>query len=63
MNFERLKVSVRGAVQGVGFRPFIYRVATQLGLNGWVSNSTQGVLVEVERDRDDLNKFLILIKK
>jgi hydrogenase maturation protein HypF len=63
MNFERLKVSVRGAVQGVGFRPFIYRVATQLGLNGWVSNSTQGVLVEVEGVRDVLNQFLLRIEK
>jgi hydrogenase maturation protein HypF len=63
MNFERLKVSVRGAVQGVGFRPFIYRLATQLGLNGWVSNSTQGVLVEVEGVRDVLNQFLLRIEK
>ena len=35
----RLKITVRGAVQGVGFRPFIYRLATGAGLNGWVNNS------------------------
>ncbi len=35
----RLKMTIRGAVQGVGFRPFIYRLATELELNGWVNNS------------------------
>jgi len=63
MNFERLKVSVRGAVQGVGFRPFIFRLATQLGLNGWVLNSAQGVLIEVEGARDVLRQFLLRIEK
>ena len=63
MNFERLKVSVRGAVQGVGFRPFIYRLATQLGLNGWVLNSAQGVLIEVEGVGDVLRQFLLRIEK
>ena len=48
MNCERLKIIVRGAVQGVGFRPFVYRLATELKLNGWVSNSGQGVFIEVE---------------
>jgi hydrogenase maturation protein HypF len=63
MNFERLKVSVRGVVQGVGFRPFIYRLATQLGLNGWVLNSAQGVFIEVEGVRDVLRHFLLRIEK
>jgi hydrogenase maturation protein HypF len=63
MNFQRLKVSVRGAVQGVGFRPFIYRLATQLGLNGWVSNSAQGVFIEAEGVRDVLRQFLLRIEK
>ena len=45
---KRLKVFLRGAVQGVGFRPFIYRLAQELGLTGWVNNSSQGVNVEVE---------------
>jgi hydrogenase maturation protein HypF len=63
MNFERLKISVRGAVQGVGFRPFIYRLATQLGLNGWVLNSAQGVLIEVEGVRELLMQFLVRMEK
>jgi hydrogenase maturation protein HypF len=54
----RLKVTVRGAVQGVGFRPFVYRLATELGLRGWVSNSPQGVFLEVEGRRADAENFL-----
>jgi hydrogenase maturation protein HypF len=44
----RQRILVRGAVQGVGFRPFIHRQATTLGLAGWVINSSQGVIVEAE---------------
>ena len=46
----RLRIRVRGAVQGVGFRPFVYRRAAELGLAGWVTNSTEGVTVEAEGD-------------
>jgi hydrogenase maturation protein HypF len=63
MNCERLKIIVRGAVQGVGFRPFVYRLATELELNGWVSNSAQGVFIEVEGGRDSLRKFLLRLEK
>jgi len=63
MNCERLKIIARGAVQGVGFRPFVYRLATELELNGWVSNSTQGVFIEVEGGRDSLRKFLLRLEK
>jgi len=41
-------VAIRGAVQGVGFRPFVYRLARELGLVGWVNNSAAGVFVEAE---------------
>jgi hydrogenase maturation protein HypF len=57
MNRERLKVVVRGAVQGVGFRPFVYRLASELKLNGWVSNSSQGVFAELEGPRTALEAF------
>ena len=55
----RLKLAVRGAVQGVGFRPFVFRLATALKLAGWVNNSTQGVFIEVEGPRATLEKFLL----
>jgi hydrogenase maturation protein HypF len=55
----RLKLAVRGAVQGVGFRPFVFRLASELKLRGWVNNSPQGVFIEVEGARDDLEKFLL----
>ncbi len=54
---------IRGAVQGVGFRPFIYRLATGLGLSGWVRNSSQGVLIEVEGARERLEAFLLGIER
>ena len=43
-----LTIQVKGLVQGVGFRPFVYRLAQQYGLHGWVVNSTDGVLIKVE---------------
>ena len=58
----RLKIAIRGAVQGVGFRPFIYRLATELGLRGWVNNSAQGVFLEVEGPKVDLEKFLLRLE-
>jgi hydrogenase maturation protein HypF len=58
----RLKLAVRGAVQGVGFRPFVFRLATGLGLAGWVNNSPQGVFIEVEGSRADLEKFLLRLE-
>ena len=63
MKAERVKVTVRGVVQGVGFRPFIYRLATQIRLNGWVLNSAQGVFIEVEGARDALRSFLLRLEK
>jgi hydrogenase maturation protein HypF len=58
----RLKITVRGAVQGVGFRPFVYRLATELGLAGWVNNSPQGVFLEVEGRRADAEVFLLRLE-
>lgn len=60
---QRLHVTIRGAVQGVGFRPFIYRLATELGLVGWVNNSAQGVLVDVEGTQAQLQNFLLRIEQ
>ncbi len=58
----RLKLAVRGAVQGVGFRPFVFRLATELKLAGWINNSPPGVFIEVEGPRPTLEKFLLRLE-
>ncbi|MEK7315078.1 MAG: hydrogenase maturation protease, partial [Candidatus Eisenbacteria bacterium] len=55
---QRLRVEIRGAVQGVGFRPFVYRLATELSLEGWVLNDARGVSIEVEGPRAPIKQFL-----
>ena len=52
-----LRLHARGAVQGVGFRPFVYRLARSLDLAGFVLNSPQGVTIEVEGAQEDLAAF------
>jgi hydrogenase maturation protein HypF len=54
---QRLRITLRGAVQGVGFRPFVYRLATEMLLTGWVLNSSAGLVVEVEGASDQLRRF------
>jgi hydrogenase maturation protein HypF len=55
---QRLRVDVEGTVQGVGFRPFVYRLAHELELTGWVRNTRNGVLIEVEGDSLAIEMFL-----
>ena len=45
---RRTRVRVEGTVQGVGFRPYVHRLAGELGLAGYVLNDSRGVLLEVE---------------
>ena len=54
----RVKLALRGAVQGVGFRPFVHRLADELAVTGWVNNSPQGVFVEAESPRPVLEQFV-----
>ena len=54
---QRLRITLRGAVQGVGFRPFVYRLATEMSLTGWVLNSSAGLVVEVEGPTEQLILF------
>lgn len=56
---ERKQISVRGVVQGVGFRPFVYRLAHEHGLTGWVLNHSGGVEIEVEGSPPALEAFLL----
>ncbi|MDQ3303892.1 MAG: acylphosphatase, partial [Actinomycetota bacterium] len=56
--WERREVTVRGIVQGVGFRPFIYALARRHGLAGLVRNDAEGVRIEVEGPPEELDLFL-----
>jgi hydrogenase maturation protein HypF len=60
---QRLHIVIRGAVQGVGFRPFVYRLTSEMRLHGWVSNTTQGVFIEVEGGKPVLDEFLVRIER
>jgi hydrogenase maturation protein HypF len=54
----RTHIEVRGVVQGVGFRPFVYQLAHSLSLAGWVFNSSSGVTIEIEGPDPALAAFL-----
>ena len=58
----RARLTIRGLVQGVGFRPFVFRLATELALTGWVANSPQGVFIEIEGPPDQIRQFLIRLE-
>ena len=53
-----LRIHINGVVQGVGFRPFVYGLATRFALNGWVKNTSAGVDIEVDGDEDMLDAFV-----
>ena len=59
---QRVQLNVEGTVQGVGFRPFVYRLARELELTGWVRNTRNGVLIEVEGDSPVVETFLQRLK-
>ncbi len=60
---RRLILRINGAVQGVGFRPFVYRTAKELNLKGYVLNDTNGVVIEAEGSPEKLDAFLLIINK
>ena len=62
MAHKRLRLNFNGTVQGVGFRPHIFRVATSLKLSGFVYNLPDGVLVEIEGPENALNNFITDLK-
>lgn len=55
---KRYHLLIKGIVQGVGFRPFVYNLARSMKLNGWVNNTSEGVHIEIETDRKGLDAFL-----
>lgn len=56
------RIHITGIVQGVGFRPFVYALATRLGLNGWVRNTSAGVDIEVDGARPQLDAFIAALR-
>ncbi len=56
------RIKARGIVQGVGFRPFIFQLAAAWHLTGWVCNTSENVLIEVEGRPEDINAFIAEIK-
>jgi hydrogenase maturation protein HypF len=57
-----MKIDIRGIVQGVGFRPFVYNLASQYRLFGYVHNDASGVSIEVEGEKSRIEKFIAKIK-
>ena len=57
-----LKISVQGVVQGVGFRPFIYTLASRHSLTGWVRNTSSGVEIEVNGPQNEIAGFVQSIR-
>ncbi len=55
---DRRRVRATGVVQGVGFRPFVHRLASELTLAGFVGNDTAGLLAELEGESADLDRFV-----
>ncbi len=62
MGEARLRVQLRGIVQGVGFRPFVHRLAEERRLGGWVLNSSAGLVTEVEGPRAALESFVEAVR-
>ena len=60
--FKAYKIRVKGLVQGVGFRPFIYKLALEHKIKGWVENRNDGVYIHAEADMPDCIKFIEEIK-
>ncbi len=54
---RRIRLEIRGRVQGVGFRPYVYRLATELTLTGRVGNDTQGAYIELQGRQELLDRF------
>lgn len=52
------RISAKGIVQGVGFRPFVYQLAVKYNLKGWVCNTSEDVRIEIQGESKDVNLFL-----
>ncbi len=57
-NIRRYRIEFTGIVQGVGFRPFVYKTAKRLSLNGWVENRGSGVVIDIEGKEANVTEFI-----
>lgn len=62
MTIQGISIHVTGIVQGVGFRPFVYNLATRLALTGWVRNTSAGVDIELDGENASLEEFVQHLK-
>jgi hydrogenase maturation protein HypF len=62
-NIKRLKITLTGLLQGIGFRPFVYRLAIQYQQAGWVANDNQHVVIEIEGDSQQQRLFLTALQQ
>jgi len=60
---EAINIQVKGVVQGVGFRPFVYREAKRHLISGWVLNATEGVFIHAEGEAKLLDEFVLEISE
>lgn len=63
MSCEAVKLTVTGVVQGVGFRPFVYREAINHQITGWVLNTVRGVIVHAEGQTDRVDSFIMALSE
>ncbi|GAI83593.1 unnamed protein product, partial [marine sediment metagenome] len=62
-NLKTFNINISGIVQGVGFRPFIYKLAQKYNINGMVTNTTEGVTIKINApDKNTVEKFTSDIK-
>ena len=62
MPIIRKKLIINGVVQGIGFRPFVYKIALKNKILGFVKNTSQGVIVEAQGSRSDIQNFISDLK-
>lgn len=62
LKLERRKVRIDGTVQGVGYRPFVYNLASRFSLSGWVTNTSEGVQIEAQGQTTHLDSFLVALR-
>ena len=63
MNEKSVNILVTGLVQGVGFRPFVFRIAGRSGLTGWVQNTNENVKIRVTGSVQNINSFITSLRK